>query len=72
MIHHPTWIGTFGLALRYRRFVLQTRYLKTLSHSITRPIEFEGRTYPWLNKRDGLQLTLGYRIPIGGKSNSRQ
>jgi hypothetical protein len=67
---HPTWVGIAGLGLRYRRFVLQTRYLKTLSRSVTRPFEFEGRSYPWLNKRDRVQLTLGYRIPIGRKAVS--
>jgi hypothetical protein len=67
---HPTWVGIAGFGLRYRRFVLQTRYLKTLSRSVTRPFVYEGQSYPWLNKRDGVQLTLGYRIPIGTRAPS--
>ena len=62
-----TFIVHTGLRLGYRRFMLQFRYVHTISRSMTDPFVYNGRSYPFINKRNGLQLVLGYSIPIGKK-----
>ena len=58
-------IGTAGFIVQHRRFSLQVRYIKTLSRSLTEPFTFNGRTYPYVNRRNTLQLMIGYTIPFG-------
>ena len=69
---HPTktaLLASGGLVIDYRRISLQLRYLNTLSRSITDPFTFRGETYPYVNRRDGLQLMVGYTLPIGKRSS---
>ena len=61
----PAWVGMVGTEISYWILSLELRYLKTLSRSVTNPIEFRGDTYSNQNKRDSIQLLLGIRYMLG-------
>ena len=63
--HKPTLTGQVGILVGWKRLFLQIRYLRTLSRSATDPLQINGRSYPYINKRDGLGLSVGYVLPIG-------